>query len=537
MATAVLASIGDHGALNASLPTGLQGVWLDRDLSWLDFNERVLAEALDERTPLLERAKFLAIFTSNLDEFFMKREAVLRLGTTDAQHALLQQVRDKLLGSLRRQAECYRQTIFPGLAEHGVFLRSWNELTPAQQEEGARYFKRELSPALTPLVIDPVHPFPFLSNLSTSLVFRLRDVVRDETMFARVKIPGVLKQWIYLESELEPGRKLLIPLYEVIRGNLHKLYSGMEISDITLMRVTRDAEVELDDDPAADFRAAVKEQIRQRRYEPVVRLEFGPGANPAIKEMLRQRLDLTPSDIYDMQEELDYTTLFELLALPIPALRDREWTPLWPPSLDHRPDAIFAAIQAADLLVHHPYESFDATVEHFISCAADDPHTVSIKMTAYRIGDDTPFVKSLIRAAERGKQVACVMEIKARFDEERNLHWAAELERAGAHVTFGVQGLKTHAKLALVVRKEAAGLRSYVHIGTGNYHVRTARLYADVGLFTCNPTITRDVVGLFHYLTGHSQAPECSTLLVAPLTMRARVLSLIERETVNRRAG
>src|ERR1700678_3765366 len=316
IATAVLASIGDHGALNASLPTGLQGVWLDRDLSWLDFNERVLAEALDERTPLLERAKFLAIFTSNLDEFFMKREAVLRLGTTDAQHALLQQVRDKLLGSLRRQAECYRQTIIPGLAEHGVFLRSWNELTPGQQEEGTRYFKRELSPALTPLVIDPVHPFPFLSNLSTSLVFRLRDVAKDETMFARVKIPGVLKQWIYLESDLEPGRKLLIPLYEVIRGNLHKLYSGMEISDIILMRVTRDAEVELDDDPAADFRAMVKEQIRQRRYEPVVRLEFCSGADAAITEMLRSRFELSPVDIYEMQGELDYTTLFELLALP-----------------------------------------------------------------------------------------------------------------------------------------------------------------------------------------------------------------------------
>jgi polyphosphate kinase len=537
MATSVLASIGDHGVLNAPLSPALPEVWIDRDLSWLDFNWRVLAEALDERTPLLERAKFLAIFTSNLDEFFMKRETVLRQGATDAQRALLQQVREKIEVQLNRQAECYRQVIVPGLADHGVFLRRWDDLTPAQRNEAGKYFDAELSPALTPLVIDPVHPFPFLSNLSTSLVFRLRDVVRDETMFARVKIPGVLKQWIYLESDLEPGRKLLIPLYEVIRGNLHKLYSGMEISDIILMRVTRDAEVELDDDPAADFRAAVKEQIRQRRYEPVVRLEFGPGANPAIKEMLRQRLELTPSDMYDMQEELDYTTLFELLALPIPALRDREWTPMWPPFLDHRTDAIFAAIQTADVLVHHPYESFDATVEHFISSAADDPHTVSIKMTAYRIGDDTPFVKSLIRAAERGKQVACVMEIKARFDEERNLHWAAELERAGAHVTFGVSGLKTHGKTALVVRKEAGGLRCYVHIGTGNYHVKTARLYADVGLFTCDPRITQDAVNLFHYLTGHADRPNCSTLLVAPLTMRPRLLDLIHRETQNRRAG
>ena len=537
MASSVLASIGDHGVLNAPLSPALPAVWIDRDLSWLDFNWRVLAEALDERTPLLERAKFLAIFTSNLDEFFMKRETVLRQGATDAQRALLQQVRDKIQLQLNRQAECYRHVIVPGLADHGVFLRGWDDLTPAQRNEAGKYFDSELSPALTPLVIDPVHPFPFLSNLSTSLVFRLRDVPKDETMFARVKIPGVLKQWIYLESDLEPGRKLLVPLYEVIRGNLHKLYSGMEISDITLMRLTRDAEVELDDDPAADFRAAVKEQIRQRRYEPVVRLEFGPGANTAIKDMLRQRLEVTPSDIYDMQEELDYTTLFELLALRIPTLRDAEWTPLWPPSLDHRVDAIFAAIQAGDLLVHHPYESFDATVEHFISSAADDPRTVSIKMTAYRIGDDTPFVKSLIRAAERGKQVACVMEIKARFDEERNLHWAAELERAGAHVTFGVSGLKPHGKTALVVRKEAGGLRCYVHIGTGNYHVKTARLYADVGLFTCDHRITQDVVNLFHYLTGHADRPNCATLLVAPLTMRPRLLDLIHRETQNRRAG
>ena len=238
-----------------------------------------------------------------------------------------------------------------------------------------------------------------------------------------------------------------------------------------------------------------------------------------------------------MQEELDYTTLFELLGLPLPTLRDPEWTPLWPTSLPEGHGAIFAAMQTADLLVHHPYESFDASVEHFISAAADDPQTVSIKMTAYRIGDDTPFVKSLIRAAERGKQVACVMEIKARFDEERNLHWAAELERVGAHVTFGVSGLKTHGKTALVVRKEARGLRCYVHIGTGNYHVKTARLYADVGLLTCDHRITDDVVNLFHYLTGHADQPNFNAILVAPMTMRPRLLDLIHREIQNKRAG
>ncbi|HTZ58123.1 MAG TPA: polyphosphate kinase 1 [Acidobacteriaceae bacterium] len=539
MATTVMASIGDHGSLNAELPMDLQGVWIDRDLSWLDFNDRVLAEALDDRTPLLERAKFLAIFTSNLDEFFMKRQAILRHGTTDAQHTLAQELRDKIVSALRLQAECYRQTIIPGLAAHGVFLRRWDDLTPAQREEGSRYFKSELSPALTPLVIDPVHPFPFLSNLSVSLVFRLRDMARGETMFARVKVPGVINQWVSLQSDLQPGQKVLVPLYDVICGNLHNLYSGMEISDVTIVRLTRDAEVELDDEPAADFRAMVREQIRQRRYEPVVRLEFGPGADPAITEMLRARFDLTPLDLYEMPEEVDYTNLFELMSLPLPTLRDPDWTPLWPAALPEAvgPSAIFSAMQAGDFLVHHPYESFDASVEHFISSAADDPQTVSIKMTAYRIGDDTPFVKSLIRAAERGKQVACVMEIKARFDEERNLHWAAELERAGAHVTFGVSGLKTHAKTALVVRKESGGLRCYVHIGTGNYHVKTARLYADVGLFTCDHRITEDVVNLFHYLTGHAEQPTFDSLLVAPVSMRPRLLDLIHREINNKRGG
>ena len=537
MATTVLASIGDHGVLNATLSPTLPEVWIDRDLSWLDFNERVLAEALDERTPLLERAKFLAIFTSNLDEFFMKRQAVLRHSASDAQSALLQQLREKLLPMLELQAECYRKTIIPGLAEQGIFLRYWSELTPKQQEEAGKYFDSQLSPALTPLVIDPVHPFPFISNLSTSFAFRLRDVVKGESMFARVKIPGVLKQWVPLTADIEPGQKVLVPLSEVVRGNLHKLYSGMEIRDVTLVRLTRDAEVDIDDDSSADFRAQVKEQIRQRRYEPVVRLEFGPGADPDIKEKLRERLDLKQDDLYDLPEDVDYLSLFELLGLPKPALHDRDWTPLSPAFLEDGPESIFAAIHAGDFLVHHPYDSFDATVEHFISAAADDPKTVSIKMTAYRIGDDTPFVKSLIRAAEQGKQVACVMEIKARFDEERNLHWAGELERAGAHVTFGVSGLKTHAKTALVVRKEGSGLRCYVHIGTGNYHVKTAKLYADVGVFTCDPRITSDAVNLFHYLTGHADQPNCTSLLVAPLTMRPRLLELIHRETQNKREG
>jgi polyphosphate kinase len=537
MGTVALASIGDHGVLNAQLPKTLSEVWIDRDLSWLDFNQRVLAEALDERTPLLERVKFLAIFTSNLDEFFMKRVAVLRAGQSEDQLALLQQLRMRLLPMLHAQSGCYRQTIIPGLATHGILLRRWDNLTPGQQEEASLYFDSNVSAALTPLVIDPEHPFPFLSHLSTSLIFRIEDPEHATSMYARMKVPVVLKQWVPIGADLERGQKLFLPLYEVIRGNIHKLYTGMAVTGMTLVRITRDAEVEVDDDSTTGVRALVQEQVRLRRYEPIVRMEFGPGADSSIKEVLRERFQLSHSDVYDMAEEVDYTTLFEIAGLPIPELRDIDWTPLPSPSLRHNPTTIFASIQTGDVLVHHPYESFDASVEHFISSSADDPQTVSIKMTAYRIGDDTPFVKSLIRAAERGKQVACVMEIKARFDEERNLHWAAELERVGAHVTFGINGLKTHAKTALVVRKEAGGLRSYVHIGTGNYHVKTARLYADVGILTCDPTITRDVVNLFHYLTGHAHAPACTSILVAPTTMRTRFLRLIEREVENQRSG
>ncbi|HXY11790.1 MAG TPA: polyphosphate kinase 1 [Terriglobales bacterium] len=537
MSGLALVSIGDHGALNTRLSEELSDVWIDRDLSWLDFNQRVLAQALDERTPLLERAKFLAIFTSNLDEFFMKRVSVLRQGPGEAQRALLRQVREKLLPMLSQQADCYRKTLVPGLAKHGILLRRWDELSLRQQEEAREYFDSCVSAALTPLVIDPEHPFPFLSNLSTSLTFRLEDPEKAEVRYARVKVPGVLKNWISLGADLEPSQKLFVPLAEVIRGNIHKLYEGMTISGMSVLRITRDAEVELEDDSAAEVRELVREQIRQRRYEPIVRLEFGPGADPAIKQILRERFQLLPGDVYDLAEDVDYTTLFEIASLPLPELRDRPWSPLQHPSLPEASAGFFAAIQAGDVLLHHPYDSFDGTIEHFIRIAADDPQTVSIKMTAYRIGDDTPFVRSLIRAAESGKQVACVMEIKARFDEERNLHWAAELERVGAHVTFGVAGLKTHAKVALVVRMEGDGLRSYVHIGTGNYHVKTARLYTDVGLLTCDPLLTRDAVNLFHYLTGRAQAPKCFALLVAPKTMRPRLLELIAREADNRRSG
>jgi polyphosphate kinase len=535
-AATAMVSIGDDGVLNREVSPTLSDVWIDRDLGWLDFNDRVLAEALDDRTPLLERAKFLAIFTSNLDEFFMKRMSVLRKGSSPQRIELITTIRERLLASLQKQADCFRGTLIPQLASRGIHLRAWDDLTEAQRAEAARYFDSEISPALTPLVFDPAHPFPFLSNLSVSLAFLLEDPEKGTASYARVKVPSVLRQWIGLESDVAPGQKVFVPLHEVIRGNANKLYGGMKLKGTTLFRLTRDAEVEIDDESEEALRDLVLEQVRQRRYEPVVRLEFARGADPFIREMLRERFDLSAADVYDVPDELDYASLFQIANLPIPALRDPAWNPLPVSAIENSPD-IFAAIRSADVLVHHPYESFSDSVERFIAAAASDPETVAVKMTAYRIGDDTPFVKSLVKAAESGKQVACVIEIKARFDEERNLHWAAELERAGAHVTFGVQGLKTHAKIALVVRKEAGGLRSYVHIGTGNYHVRTARLYADLGLFTANPRITHDVVNLFHFLTGRSQTPAVSELLVAPSTMRPRLLDLIHREIANKRAG
>ena len=355
----------------------------------------MLAEALDERTPLLERAKFLAIFTSNLDEFFMKRQAVLRQGATDAQRALAQQVRDKLLPSLRRQAECYRQVVFPAWPNTESFCaRGMSSRRGKRKREASTSSPRYL-PRLPRWSSIPFIHFPFSPTSRLLWSSACATSAREETMFARVKVPGSLKQWVFLESDLEPGQKLLVSLYELIRGNLPALYSGMEISNVTMIRITRDAEVEVDDDSAADFRTMVREQIRQRRYEPVVRLEYGAGADPAIVEMLRARFELAAARSLRDAEEVDYTSLFELLGSAHSLIAGPRMDPLWPAALPEGQGAIFAAMRAGDMLVHHPYESFDASVEHFISAAADDPQTVSIKMTAYRIGDDTPFVKSL----------------------------------------------------------------------------------------------------------------------------------------------
>lgn len=525
----------------------LRHAWIDRDVGWLAFNRRVLHEALDERTPLLERIKFLAIFSANLDEFTMKRVGTLRAGDRgdedgdpharpDDAHVQLIRIRELVIEMQRQQAECFTRVLVPALEREGVMLAAWEALSEAQRAEASLYFDANVSPALTPLGLDPAHPFPFISNLSTNLGFVLRNPVSGEVLSVRVKIPTVLPQWVALRPE-GAGKYCFLSLHELIRHNAAKLFPGMDVIGDTLFRILRDAEVALEEEKGETVAEAVTDAVRERRFQPVVRVDFSADPDPQLRRALMERFSLTEADIYNPPGLLDYTGLFQIAALDLPALRDPPFSPLPPLRLPGEDADVFAVIRAGDLLVHHPYESFDQSVERFIESAADDPATLAIKMTVYRVGDDTPFVRSLIRAAESGKQVACVIEVKARFDEERNLHWARELEKVGAHVVYGVLGLKTHTKLALVVRKEAGGLRSYAHIGTGNYHVKTARLYADFGLFTCDPQITADAVNLFHYLTGASRTPTFRKLLVAPMTMRDRFAELIDREVRNHLAG
>jgi polyphosphate kinase len=517
--------------------------WVDRDLSWLEFNRRVLAESLDERVRLLERLKFLAIFTTNLDEFFMKRVGAMRTrayasglpAMIEEFNAHVLALRAALFPLLLQQAECFGD-LRHRLVRHGVSLYTWGQLTEAQRAEAEAYFDRHVSPALTPLSLNPSHPFPFMSNLSTSWGFVLQDPDAVERVFVRVKVPSNLPQWLPLRADVPPGRRCFVSLQDLVRHNAHKLFPGVAIEAVTLFRLSRNADIAIEEDSDNSIRELVEEQVRLRRFQPVVRLEFSEAPSPEIRDGLVGAFDLRDGDVYELPGMLDYTGLFEIASLPIPELRDPPWVPMPPAGIDVDGD-LFAAVRAGDVLVHHPYESFDASVERFIRDAADDPSTTTIKMTVYRLGDDTPFVRSLIKAAENGKQVACLVELKARFDEERNLHWAEQLQKAGDHVIYGMRGLKTHTKLALVVRREGDGLRTYAHIGTGNYHVKTARLYTDFGLFTCDPVLTRDVVTLFHHLTGYSRAPRFEKLLVAPLNMRHRFIDLIGREAANARAG
>jgi polyphosphate kinase len=521
--------------------------FINRELSWLKFNRRVLHEAEDERTPLLERVKFLGIFSSNLDEFFMKRVGGLKRqvaagvnkttpdGMTPGRQ--LQALRLEVQSQIAIQAECFVNHVRPRLAENGIELLLWEDLTAKEQSLANRYFQDNVFPILIPLAVDPGHPFPFISNLSLSLGVTLQHPNQEEKLFARIKVPEVLPQWIRLESGEFPGTYRFVSLPELIRRNLDKLFPDMVLVDVMLFRITRNADVECDEEDAEDLLELVEQEVRERRFARVVRLEHGRNPDSWMRSFLMQELELDEEDVYEMPAELDYQSFKGISELNLPYLKDSPFTPVIPTVFADEETDIFTLIRRGDLLVHHPYESFTASVGRFIRAAATDPKVLAIKMTVYRIGYDNPLIHTLIQAAEAGKQVVCLVELKARFDEERNIYWAQALERAGVHVVYGVMGLKTHSKVTLVVRQETDGLKSYAHIGTGNYHLQTTRVYTDLGLFTCDAAITEDLIELFHYLTGRSLKRDYRKLLVAPMNMKDRFLMMIEREAIHAKEG
>lgn len=520
--------------------------FLNRDLSWLEFNRRVLHEALDPRTPLLERVRFLAIFSSNLDEFFQKRVGALKRqveagvtvrgpdGLSPAE--VLAAIRQRVLQMLQVQADCYVNEIRPALAQHGVYLLSWNDLTPEEREWAHHYFRSHLFPVLTPLAVDPGHPFPFISNLSLSLGLIVRPPGRRPAsdpgswQFARVKVPSMFPRWVRLGEPTASGPYRFVSLAEIIRQHIQELFEGMVLEEVEPFRITRSADVELDEEEAEALPALIEQELRERRFARVIRLEMDAHPHPHMKKYLMEQLELDESDVYAMPAELDYTSLFMIADLDLPHLRYTPWVPVVPPRLADDEADIFSLIRQGDILVHHPYESFKASVERFIQAAVADPRVAAIKVTLYRTTPDSPFILDLIRAAEMGKQVVALVEIKARFDEEVNLRIAQRLEKAGVHVVYGIVGLKTHTKTAIVVRQEADGMQVYAHIGTGNYNPKTAQIYTDLGLFTCRREITSDLVELFHYLTGRSIKRDFPTLLIAPINMRRRFVEMIDRE-------
>ena len=443
----------------------------------------------------------------------------------------LEAIRKMVLNQQKRQAESFAKSLQPDLAKNGVELLAWREITSGERAFATKYFRQNVFPVLTPLAVDPGLPFPFISSLSVSFGVTLRHPDRDEKLFARIKVPKIFPQWILL------GGARFVSLLDVIRFNLKDLFPDMEILDVMPFRITRNAEVEREEEDAEDLLEMIAEELKQRRFGEVVRLEHGPHPDPWMLRFLMDELELSEEDVYELSGSLDYSDLNPLLDLQLPDLKYDIWTPLVPPRLMDENTSIFDLIREEDLLVHHPYESFSVSVERFIRQAVEDPKVLAVKMTLYRTGDDSPFIPLLIRAAEEGKQVVVLVELKARFDEARNIHWAQELENSGVHVVYGVVGLKTHAKTALVIRQEALGVQCYVHLGTGNYHRQTAKLYTDVGYFTAKAAYTEDVVELFHYLTGRSLKRTYHKLLVAPAEMKDGILARIRREIDFAKAG
>jgi polyphosphate kinase len=517
--------------------------YINRELSWLEYVDRVMFEARDRRNPLIERVRFLTIFASMLDEFFQIRIAGLRQQINTGSVAIspdgrtateqLAAARTRVLGLVEDLSGLYAE-IRRSLAAEGVEILDYAAV-PEHHVALRQRFLDEIYPVLTPLAVDPGHPFPYISTLSLSIAVGLRDPETGETHFARVKVPPILQRLI----EVEPNHFVLLD--QIIEANLDVLFSGMEILEHHLFRVTRNADLAIEEDEADDLLLAIEEELRRRRFGEAVRLEVERSMPPATRQILLRGIGLSEDDCYDVRGMLDLTGLRAITELDRPDLKSPSWTPvtparLVPPDEDERTD-IYSVIRAGDLLVHHPYESFAASIERFIAQAVGDPDVLTIKMTIYRTSGDSPIVRDLIRAAEQGKQVVVLVEIKARADEEANIVWARKLEQAGAHVVYGLVGLKTHSKVALVVRREGSGLRRYVHIGTGNYNPRTARVYTDLGLLSCRPELGADVTDLFNLLTGLSRQRSFRRLLVAPHSLRSRFLELFERESAHALAG
>lgn len=518
--------------------------FFNRDLSWLDFNFRVLHEATNPRNPLLERVKFLGIFASNTDEFFMKRIGVLKQiatakpldispdGFTHIQQLSL--VRQKLAQLADMQRQIWEDQLKPEMEKANIRFRTYDQLNADQQQLAADYFRQIVFPVLTPLAVDPGHPFPFISNLSVSIGVLLKQPGQPESLFARVKMPRLFPRWFKIA---QGDGTILVSLESLMQGQLAMLFPGMEIVETNCFRVTRNAEVEADVDDSDDLLEVVQEELRARRFAETVRVQIAPGMSDEMRRYLLDGLEIHTDDLYEEPEPLGMADVMALASLEGPALRLPPWKPICSPAMADVDASVFAIIRQSDVLVHHPYESFDSSVERFILSAVRDPQVLAIKMTLYRTSGDSPFVAALARAAESGKQVAVLVELKARFDEASNIQWAQALENAGAHVVYGILGLKTHTKIALVVRQEDSVVRSYCHISTGNYNSRTAQLYTDLGLFTCREDICQDVVDLFAFLTGRSLKNDYRKLLVAPVQMRNRFREMIQREIRHAAAG
>lgn len=531
--------------------TSLSLPYLNRELSWLDFNARVLEEALDERVPLLERLKFLAIFSTNLDEFYMVRVAGLRrkVASGAPQYApdplapaeQLVAIRTRVRELLARRRRVLKRELLPGLARHDIHLVKMEALDDAERARVHEFFEAQVFPVLTPLAVDPGHPFPYISNLSLSLAVDIRDPVTGKAHFARVKVPRSLPRWVSF------GRgHCYVPLEDVIGAHLGALFPGMEVQRWFTFRITRYSDLDLGQmDQPEDLLETIEQQVFQRRFGEVVRLEVQHDMPERIRALLLEELSesetqlvapLGPDDVHDVDDLLEMGDLLQLALTDLPELRDPPHTPQVPPAFrDGR--NLFDVIRERDVLVHHPFESFTASVETFLEAAANDPQVLAIKLTLYRTSGDMAIVRALTEAAEAGKQVAVIIELQARFDETNNITFARTMESVGIHVAYGLPGLKTHAKTVLVVRRDADGIRRYVHIGTGNYNSRTARLYTDMGLFTCHPEIGADLSDLFNSLTGVSRQKHYRRLAVAPVSLRARLLELIERETAHAIAG